>query len=378
MDSPIEIEDDHGSAAVAPATSPIPTPPRKKVRAEDIALPDLDTSEPPNAQHLVQITHALQRMESNIGQKLDMIQAQQKTITETVDQHTAQLAINHDEISSIKDRIQHFENDTKAPPQLEKLELQVQGLTQKVQEILHQRSSSAPPLTKHEPSPMHPRASTLSPSRPRPNHSNSLQSADPEADWNRLVIGGWHTDTRREKIEHEARQLLQTFGIADAVTDVIVYGRRASACHILLRPLPSQDARRRLTECQTQHKDKHIIPSSGKTAWMTPHKSAHKRLKNRATKYAVNILEPLLDNTGKETLDIDWNKQIIWVRDLRVVAFSKTDLMMPPDNQAHQANYQDPRHQDVLPFFFDLYRLAKATGKEIPELKRVLPGPQPE
>jgi len=37
-------------------------------------------------------------MESNIGQKLDLIQAQQKTITETVDQHTAQLAVNLEDI----------------------------------------------------------------------------------------------------------------------------------------------------------------------------------------------------------------------------------------------------------------------------------------
>ena len=181
-------------------------------------------------------------MESNIGQKLDLIQAQQKTSTETVDQHTAQLAVNLEDISSIKDRIQHLENDAKAPPQLEKLELQMTDLGQKVQEIFHQRSPSAPSLAKHEPPPLPPqRASTLSPSRPRPSLSNSLQSVDLEVDWNRLVIGGWHMDTRREKVEHEAKQLLQTFGIADAVTDVIVYGRLSCL------PSPFAEPRRKAT-----------------------------------------------------------------------------------------------------------------------------------
>lgn len=81
-----------------PQLAPLLPPPRKKVRGDGLELPTLDASGPPDAHHLVQITHALQRMESNIGQKLDLIQAQQKTITETVDQHTAQLAVNLEDI----------------------------------------------------------------------------------------------------------------------------------------------------------------------------------------------------------------------------------------------------------------------------------------
>lgn len=108
------------------------------------------------------------------------------------------------------------------------------------------------------------------------------------------------------------------------MTEVIVYGRRAFACHVLLDPMPTTAAKQRLGEWINKHEDTHIIPSPGKTAWLTPQKSAHKRLKNRATKHAANILQ---STASPEHLDISWNKQILWYKDLRVVAFSLTDLM---------------------------------------------------
>jgi hypothetical protein len=41
------------------------------------------------------MTHALmQKTEDNLVQKLDLIQAQQKTISDTIDSHSAQLATN--------------------------------------------------------------------------------------------------------------------------------------------------------------------------------------------------------------------------------------------------------------------------------------------
>lgn len=133
---------------------------------------------------------------------------------------------------------------------------------------------------------------------------------DLEVDWNRLIIGGWHLDARREKVDAEARNLIKTLGIQESITDVIVYGRRASACHLVMTSQPVAEAKRRMIAWQTQH----TIPSSGKAAWMTPHKSDQKRLKNRATKYAANLLQPILDPASPEHLDIDWSKQILWYR----------------------------------------------------------------
>lgn len=99
--------------------------------------------------HLIQMTHALvQRVEHNIGQKLDMIQAQQKTLTETVDQHTAQLASNSEDIASINARVQTLENDPKTSPHIEKLEIEMNNLAQQMQEFSHQRVSFAPPSSR--------------------------------------------------------------------------------------------------------------------------------------------------------------------------------------------------------------------------------------
>ena len=38
MDSPIGIDDEQGSAALAPATSPFASPPRKKVRGDGLGF----------------------------------------------------------------------------------------------------------------------------------------------------------------------------------------------------------------------------------------------------------------------------------------------------------------------------------------------------
>ena len=194
---------------------------------------------------------------------------------------------------------------------------------------------------------------------------------DLEVDWNRLIIGGWHLDTRREKVEAEAKDLLRTLGIQESVKEVIVYGRRASACHVLLEPQPAATAKNRLGAWISQHKDKHLIPSSGQPAWLTPHKSAHKRLKNRATKHAASLLESTLSQHSPEQTDIDWNKQILWHKDLRVLAFSKADLLAPT-NIIHEATYTDPRSGDELIFYIDLTRVAKITGKEVPALQAEL------
>lgn len=119
---------------------------------------------------------------------------------------------------------------------------------------------------------------------------------------------------------------------------------------------------------QDQHREKHLLPSSGKAAWMTPHKSAHKRLKNRATRYAGTLVASLLDLPNLDNIDIDWNRQILWYADLRVAAFRKSDLIMDGEPTSHEIVYQDPRSHEELPFHLDLTKLSKASGKEAPAL----------
>ena len=119
-----------------------------------------------------------------------MIQAQQKTLTETVGLHTAQLASNSEDIASINARVQTLENDPKTSPHIEKLEIEMNNLAQRLQEFSRQRVSSAPPSSR---APLPPRdssrASTLSPTRPRATvPAAHAASVDLEVDWNRLWL----------------------------------------------------------------------------------------------------------------------------------------------------------------------------------------------
>ena len=324
----------------------------------------------------------MQKMEHKLVQKLDLLQANQQTVLETVDAHTAQLAANTSKIASMNARIEHLEQSQsqhgEAPNHVAKLQADFQDLAQQVHAITHHRAPSAPPTAARTPSfgnPNQPRAASTSPVRQR-STSQSLPTSStnsiPEVDWNRLIVGGWHADTRRETVETEAKTLIQTMGIQDAVLETIVYGRRATTCHVVLQSLPDTEAKKRMLTWQSLHKDKYTVPSSNKSAWLTPHKSAQKRFKNRATKYATDVLHSLVAPDSSTQVDVDWNKQILWLDDLRVASFQRLDLSHDKTDEIQDHVYHDPRSKEELTIHFNLTRLSTATAKEVVELKQAL------
>ena len=56
--------------------------------------------------------------------------------------------------------------------------------------------------------------------------------------------GTW---TLAETIEAETKVILRSMQIQDLVTETMIYGRRASTCHVLLTPLPEAVKARILT-----------------------------------------------------------------------------------------------------------------------------------
>lgn len=311
-------------------------------------------------------------METTLVQKLDQMQVSQKTVLETVDAHTAQIA-------SIDARIQAIENNQQqanqeVPTHVAQLQHQVQDLSVKMQELSQSRAQSAPSLRNRAAS-VAPslRASSVSPGRQRPTESTlAPTSTSNDMDWNRLVLGGWHVDTRRETVEAEAKALLPALGLETGYRDLIVYGRRASTCHVLLHPLPEPEAKRRLLQLKMDNQDKHVFRSSGKYAWLTQHKSAQKRLNNRATRYAMELVKQMGGLSDSERLDIDWNKQVLWLDDLRVAAFHATDLLAPDADTIKALTYQDSRSQAALSFHINMTRLSSASHKSIPALEAAL------
>eukprot|EP00438_Fugacium_kawagutii_P007037 Skav230653 [mRNA] locus=scaffold2103:257131:258459:- [translate_table: standard] len=314
----------------------------------------------------------IMNMETTLVQKLDQMQVSQRTVLETVDAHTAQIA-------SIDARIQAIENhqqnsNHEVPTEVAQLQHQVQDLSVKMQELSQSRAQSAPPL-RHRAAgiPSTFRASSVSPGRQRPGESLlAPASVLNDMDWNRLVLGGWHVDTRRETVEAEAKALLPALGLEAECRDLIVYGRRASTCHVLPHPLPEADAKRRLLKLKMDNQDKHVLRSSGKHAWLTQHKSAQKRLNNRATRYALELVKQLVGLSDSERLDVDWNKQILWLDDLRVAAFHATDLLAPDTAAIKALTYQDPRGDATLTFHINMTRLSSAAHKSIPALEEAL------
>ena len=78
---------------------------------------------------------------------------------------------------------------------------------------------------------------------PNPNTSSPGRLEQPDIEWNRLVIGGWAPDTRRELIIQEATRIVETMQVLDEVKDTIVFGKRSLfSSRVFLSKLPESES----------------------------------------------------------------------------------------------------------------------------------------
>ena len=319
----------------------------------------------------------LQKTENTLVGKMDQMQASQQTVLETVDAHTAQIASIEARLQLIETK-QSQQTPQDVPPYVSQLQHEVKELTGQMHQLSRARAPSAPPHSQHGANPAEPPRGHRAASAP-PLHSRALsQPSSSDVDWNHLVIGGWLTDTRRETVEAETKALVQAMGIQTDVLEVIVYGRRASTSHVRLRALPDSEAKRRLLQLKADNLDKHTIHSSSKNAWLTQHKSAHKRFNNRATKYVKDTLQTLVSPSSVDQFDVDWNRQILWLQDARVAASQAAALLAPSTDQLETLIYSDSRSQDTITFHVNLTRISTATQIPVPALKQALGNIQDE
>jgi hypothetical protein len=319
----------------------------------------------------------LQKTENTLVGKMDQMQASQQTVLETVDAHTAQIASIEARLQLIETK-QSQQTPQDVPPYVSQLQHEVKELTGQMHQLSRARAPSAPPHSQHGANPAEPPRGHRAASAP-PLHSRALsQPSSSDVDWNHLVIGGWLTDTRRETVEAETKALVQAMGIQTDVLEVIVYGRRASTSHVRLRALPDSEAKRRLLQLKADNLDKHTVHSSGKIAWLTQHKSAHKRFNNRATKYVKDTLQTLVSPSSVDQFDVDWNRQILWLQDARVAASQAAALLAPSTDQLETLIYSDSRSQDTITFHVNLTRISTATQIPVPALKQALGNIQDE
>lgn len=309
-------------------------------------------------------------LNSSLGRKLDAIKTNQELVLQTVDAHTSQIASLHKGLDAVKERMNRIEEGASdAGPHVQQLRQDLQTLTVKVQDL-----SSASGRTPSEPPSRvgrgdMPMGSTRQGPRARSAVPNQAQ---PDIDWNRLVIGGWLQDTRRDTIEREAAQLLEKIQVKDHMQEIIVFGRRASTCHVLLTPLPDSSARARISSWQTQVKNGFTLPSSSQSCWLTAHKSPQRRFKNRMTKHALDTLERLLGADCKDHLDCDWARQLIWLDDHRVACLRQEDLGVPAGPHLVHHHHYDERQKEQATIYFNAQRLAQVSGQTIEAVTTIL------
>ena len=367
---------DPGEADLEPAFPPPPL----------LALPAADTAMGPLEQqslHTV-LNQWAERLENTlsrtVGRKLDAIQANQQVVLQTVDAHTSQISSLAQGLDGVKAKIQKLEasppqHQEGAGSQVQQLQKDLRVLTDKVDQLssLSARAPSAPPPQRDSAAPVHDtsrRARSAAPFR-------RMTSDDaPLIDWNHLVIGGWGVDTRRDTIHAEATQLLEKMQASDKVVEVIVYGKRSSTCHVFLQPLPEPDARQQILSWQAQFKDKFVLPSSGKPAWLTAHKSTQLRFKNRITKQALHLVQTLLGQGSTKQVDCDWARQLIWVDDCRVAGARIGDFDPEPNATLCEHNRRDDKLQQAASLHFHASRLARVTGKTVPDIQQFLAQPR--
>ena len=188
-----------------------------------------------------------------------------------------------------------------------------------------------------------------------------------EVDYNHMVLGGWARDTIRRTIESETWVLLGQ--MSEIRPDkVVIYGKRASTSHVYLPALPTEEAKARFYELQTKY-DKTVACSSGDKIWLSPSRSVERRLRNRATRFAWERISTVCALSAQHLAapgidDVDWNRQVIWLGERRVLAPTQALLFLQSDDRHTTVDYRDDSGITTR-FFINLSLLQAKTGRPL-------------
>lgn len=183
----------------------------------------------------------------------------------------------------------------------------------------------------------------------------------PDTDYSHLVVGGWKFDTPRKVITSDLQRLIGTFSaeVSNQVERSIVYGTRAQVAHIFLKPLEHDSASERFYAIQAEYSKKLVI-SSGEHAWISPSRTPARRLKNKTTRQAGETISCLWDAGQAPELEIGWQKQIIWLGDVRAAAANKSDLVAHRDHRIFARKFGDEADTQ---FWFNVSILAQISKR---------------
>ena len=181
-----------------------------------------------------------------------------------------------------------------------------------------------------------------------------------DKNFSHLVLGGWPLDTPRGVLDADAWSFIRTWQVADAeqVDKVVVYGRRAQVAHVLLKTMPYEEAKERYYRLREAYNEKYQC-QPGDLLWLSPSKPLAARLRNKATKAARDKLELLCggNQVAKDSVDTDWGKQIVWLRDTRVAAGNAASLLAATGSRVVVRRWRAEQGEDML-FHFNVSAIA--------------------
>ena len=209
--------------------------------------------------------------------------------------------------------------------------------------------------------------------------SQATTSLGQSTDYNHVVIGGWPDGSKRDTIIQQTQKILATHTPALEVTDLIVYGKRASSCHLFLNPVEHARALQRYEAIRQQLHDRHPAEGhpNGQRVWFTASKPRDVRMLHRRTMGARTLVETFLRKIGSSLeIEPEWSKALIWVDSKRIAAAECSTLMLPSNGHKTIAVSTDSSQPQAL-YHFNVTALSNLTGAAEQDIEQAIFNQQP-
>ena len=213
-----------------------------------------------------------------------------------------------------------------------------------------------------------PPASPSQPVRPQDQAAASPTKStggNDDTNYCHLVFGGWERDCRRAVIDGDMRPLIADMGLDNAKLQI--YGQRSSTAHYLLPEIGFQESKVRFYELQSRW-SKERTTSKGVHIWIAPARTQARRHRNRMTRDGLTRIEAAVGPDLVHEIETDWGRQLVWVKDRRVLATSQHDLFAEEDERTCLVAYRENKGE-TLEYHINLTVLSGITGLTIAQLE---------
>eukprot|EP00439_Symbiodinium_sp_Y106_P005716 s7046_g1.t1 len=159
---------------------------------------------------------------------------------------------------------------------------------------------------------------------------------------NLLIMGGWDSDTHRDDLLPELRDLLARIGVADQFSEIFTTGPRRGHAMGIVRwetGVGEQDLKRKMIKLVQEIRGVSVTSKSmnpGKTLWAAISKTKMERLRSsHAGKAKRRILE--INEAEKHVMDVEWGAGSVWMRSTMIASATR-----PPPREGRVKQGKSP------------------------------------